>query len=142
MHAGLVVRSEQLPRLPRGGAFQRVDVGQCRVPARCVRHPTSRTGRLRPLESWKTARPFAQDLRRGEHRGKSLPISWSTTRSHSWDKAAMTSSSVLVGTDLSDASFPAIRQGAAWAKHHGMSLVIAHIHAGLSGAKTDTTRWS
>lgn len=54
----------------------------------------------------------------------------------------MTSSSVLVGTDLSDASFPAIRQGAAWAERHGVSLVIAHIHTGISGSKSDTTRWS
>lgn len=54
----------------------------------------------------------------------------------------MTSSSVLVGTDLSDVSFSAIRQGAAWAKRHGASLVVAHIHTGISVAKPDTARWS
>lgn len=54
----------------------------------------------------------------------------------------MTSSNVLVGTDLSDVSFAAIRQGAAWAKRHGASLVVAHIHTGISVAKPDTARWS
>ncbi|HEY6724979.1 MAG TPA: universal stress protein [Polyangiaceae bacterium] len=54
----------------------------------------------------------------------------------------MTSSSVLVGTDLSDVSFAAIRQGAAWAERHGASLIVAHIHTRLSVAKPDTARWS
>lgn len=53
----------------------------------------------------------------------------------------MTRSSVLVGTDLSDASFSAIRQGAAWAKLHGAALVVAHIHTGISVTKPDAARW-
>lgn len=54
----------------------------------------------------------------------------------------MTRPSVLVGTDLSDVSFSAIRQGAAWAERHGASLVVAHIHTGISLAKPDTARWT
>jgi nucleotide-binding universal stress UspA family protein len=49
----------------------------------------------------------------------------------------MTSSSVLVGTDLSDVSFAAIRQGAAWAKRHAVPLIVAHIHTGFALSKPD-----
>lgn len=53
----------------------------------------------------------------------------------------MTSPSVLVGTDLSDFSFAAIRQGAAWAKRHGAPLIVANIHTGFSAATHDTAHW-
>src|SRR5690606_35410028 len=37
---------------------------------------------------------------------------------------------VLVGTDLSDASFSAIRQASAWAERHQLPLVVAHVNSG------------
>jgi|SRR5690606_12914175 len=48
----------------------------------------------------------------------------------------MTSSPVIVGTDLSDASFPAIRQGAEWAERHQAPLLIAHLTTNLELFKT------
>lgn len=54
----------------------------------------------------------------------------------------MTQSAVLVGTDLSDASLHAIRQGAAWAERHGVPLIVGHVQSGLgfSTADAETVR--
>ncbi len=46
-------------------------------------------------------------------------------------------SPVIVGTDLSDASFPAIRHAAAWAAEHQRPLLVAHVLSATSFHRPD-----
>ena len=87
------------------------------MPARRICHPATGARHLHPLGPRDTD---LVDSARG-----------------SWDKPRMTSSPVIVGTDLSDASFPAIRQGAEWAERHQAPLLIAHLSTNLELFRTN-----
>lgn len=52
----------------------------------------------------------------------------------------MSQSPVVVGTDLSDASFSAIRVAAAWAERHQLPLVVAHISSGIGVSPANDTK--